>query len=63
MFEDGIHLINTESRNVTVISKLIIECALKRKESRGLHYLSDYPKKHQNYVHDTITKLINHDSN
>jgi L-aspartate oxidase len=63
MFEDGIHLINTESRNVTVISKLIIECALKRKESRGLHYLSDHPKKHQNYVHDTITKLINHDSN
>jgi L-aspartate oxidase len=63
MFEDGIHLINAESRNVTVISKLIIECALKRKESRGLHYMSDNPKKNSDYVHDTITSLTKHDNN
>jgi L-aspartate oxidase len=63
MFEDGIHLINAESRNVTHISKIIIESALKRKESRGLHYMSDHPKKNQDFVEDTITQLTDHDRN
>ena len=63
MFEDGIHLINAESRNVTHISKIIIECALKRKESRGLHYMSDHPKKSNSGIQDTIPHLTNHDRN
>ena len=63
MFDSGIHLINAESRNVTHISTIIIECALKRKESRGLHYMSDHPKKNQDFVHDTITQLTDHDHN
>jgi L-aspartate oxidase len=63
MFEDGIHLINAESRNVTHISKIIIESALKRKESRGLHYMSDHPKKNQDFVEDTITQLTDNDRN
>jgi L-aspartate oxidase len=62
LFEDGIHIINAESRNTTVIAKLIIESALDRKESRGLHYMTDYPEKNREYCTDTI-KQINEHSN
>jgi L-aspartate oxidase len=34
-----------ELRNISIAAKLIIECALQRKESRGLHYNVDYPQK------------------
>jgi L-aspartate oxidase len=34
-----------ELRNMATVSELITYSALKRKESRGLHYMADYPQK------------------
>ena len=34
-----------ELRNISLISLVIIQSAMQRKESRGLHYLIDFPEK------------------
>lgn len=46
-----------ELRNIATVSELIIKCAMKRKESRGLHYTIEYPEKDDaNFLKDTILK-------
>ncbi|NLL13610.1 MAG: L-aspartate oxidase [Fibrobacter sp.] len=44
-----------ELRNIVTTAKLIVKSAIKRKESRGLHYTTDYPEQNDRYWrHDTI---------
>lgn len=44
-----------ELRTLTTVAKLIVESALSRHESRGLHYTLDYLERDdQNWLHDTI---------
>ena len=42
-----------ELRNMIEVAGLIIACAQKRKESRGLHYTTDYPQALESERHDT----------
>ena len=43
-----------ELKNVAQVALLIVESALKRHESRGLHYILDYPERIESERHDTI---------
>ncbi len=41
-------------RNMIAVAYLIISSAMERKESRGLHYMTDYPEKKEELIQDTI---------
>jgi L-aspartate oxidase len=48
-----------ELRNIATVADLSITIALKRQESRGLHYTLDYPDKDDaNWRHDTIITAV-----
>lgn len=46
-----------ELRNVALLSHLIIDCARRRHESRGLHYTVDFPQKDPAQAKDTVVTL------
>lgn len=45
-----------ELRNLVAVAGLIVECALRRKESRGLHCTLDYPETSERYLADTVVR-------
>ena len=45
-----------ELRNMIEVAGLIVACARKRKESRGLHYTTDYPETLESERHDTVLR-------
>ena len=45
-----------ELRNLAQTSKIIVESALSRKESRGLHFNQDYPNQKSETENTVITK-------
>jgi L-aspartate oxidase len=48
-----------ELRNLVTIAELVIECASRRKESRGLHYTLDYPERDdENFLEDTVIRRL-----
>ncbi len=43
-----------ETRNLSIVANIIIRSALARKESRGVHYVVDYPETNDKYKKDTV---------
>jgi L-aspartate oxidase len=45
-----------ELRNLVAVASLIVDCAISRRESRGLHYTLDYPEGDARFVRDTAMR-------
>jgi L-aspartate oxidase len=43
-----------ELRNLAMVAEMVVKCALKRQESRGLHYTLDFPKADPRFIRDTV---------
>jgi len=47
-----------ELRNLVAVAALIVDCAISRKESRGLHYTLDYPESDLHFLRDTVMRRV-----
>jgi L-aspartate oxidase len=46
-----------ELRNITLVAELMVRCAQRRPESRGLHYNLDHPRAaDKRFLHDTVVR-------
>ena len=45
-----------ELRNLATVAELVVESALRRHESRGLHYTLDYPREDARFLRDTVLR-------
>ena len=43
-----------ELRNLATVAGLVVDSAMRRRESRGLHYTLDYPERDARFLHDTV---------
>ena len=41
---------------VAIVALLVVQSALKRRESRGLHFTRDFPEPDQRLIQDTVLK-------
>ncbi len=55
--EYGVSADLVELRNIALVSGLVVDSALKRKESRGLHYMFEYPQPDPAYGKETILRI------
>lgn len=47
-----------ELRNLVTVAALIVDSALSRKESRGLHFTLDYPEADDRFLRDTVLRRV-----
>ena len=48
-----------ELRNLVTVASLVVDCALSRKESRGLHFTLDYPERDdRRFLRDTLMRRV-----
>jgi L-aspartate oxidase len=45
-----------ELRNIATVAEMVVQCALERQESRGLHYTLDFPEQDPRMIKDTVIK-------
>ena len=45
-----------ELRNIATVAQLIVDCAMSRRESRGLHFTIDYLETDAKLARDTLAK-------
>jgi L-aspartate oxidase len=45
-----------ELRNLATVAGLVVDSALRRRESRGLHYVADFPNADPRFIRDTVLR-------